>query len=342
VECLGSAVPELQANLVVILDEDDLRIPNTTWDAPGVDPTIRRFVDAYRRGQRGLWAEDEDEVTESVRRLTEIVEPESQVKTDEATRSTLALALAGYADAALSDDLLTDPALHAKTADLTREFRVDAPEDADPVVFERRIAEVEARLTEKGDMPLRASDGRATVPKTTDVDALDTGRREVRARRFAEEVPPSARRETDHPRSRKPPVRGSDAQVRDSLSRKLSRPGERMLAPWLVQGMPGVRLVLDEFGGEQRVRVTAPEVGPRTHAALQSVIEQIIRIADVEQGTGFEWRSEFAQLRRGGEIVGRLDLGLSWEPSPLPTAGRPGITAWVGRDGRAEVVIRRG
>jgi hypothetical protein len=338
VDCLGSALPDLQANLVVILDEDILSIPRTIGGGD-LDPTIRRFVDAYRRGQRGLWAEDEDEVTESVRRLAAIVEPDPRIETDEATRSTLALALAGYADAALSDDLLNDPVLHAKTADLTRGFRVDTPEDADPVAFEHRIAEVDARLIEAGDNSLIEPDLRESAPEMSATDSPSTRKRE--SRRFAEEVPPSARRETDRPRARKQLLRFDDAAVREVLSRKLSRPGERILAPWLAQGVAGVRLVVDEFGGEQRVRVTAPDVGTQSHAVLQSVVEQIVRIADVEQGPAFQWRNEFAELRQDGEVLGRLELGRSWEPSPLPNGERPGITAWVGRDGRAEVVIRR-
>jgi hypothetical protein len=49
------------------------------------------------------------------------------------------------------------------------------------------------------------------------------------------------------------------------------------------------------------------------------------------------WREETIQLNER-----TLDLGVSWDQYPYPhhRSGYPGFTAWVSRDGRAEVVVR--
>jgi hypothetical protein len=337
VGCMDSGRQDLSANLVVAVDEDDLPALVFTPGGPFVDPLIERFVEAYRSGQRALWAEDDDAVAASIQSLSEIVEqtPVEPQGESGSLQASLALALAGYTDAALSNDLLEEEITRAKVADLTRQFRTASPRELDPSEFDRLIAQADDRLLSTA----REESDELNLDEEQSVDAGFSFKRQ--ARRSGEEVPPSARRESEKPRSRKPLVRVSSEYVRDIFARKIARPGERLVAPWLMDGIPGFRMRVDEFGGEQRIRVTAPESGMRAHEALMAAVDQIVEISDPQASSDLNWRSEYAELRRPDVPAVRMDLGRSWEANPLPSGTRPGITAWVGRDGRAEIIIRR-
>lgn len=89
------------------------------------------------------------------------------------------------------------------------------------------------------------------------------------------------------------------------------------------------------------MRLTTVEVGPDAYEALKSFTENLIAQARGRSSSRFEldWRNAEVELM-GGEKS--LSLGECWDKYPYTHSRKslPGITAWVSRYGRAEVIVR--
>lgn len=94
----------------------------------------------------------------------------------------------------------------------------------------------------------------------------------------------------------------------------------------------------DERSNTTVTRLSVRHLNEATFDALEQYIGKLIR--PLRDGRGFEWQDEYYEL--GGK---RISLGASWDefpyPNPSPSRPLPGITAWVSRDGRAEIIVRR-
>lgn len=94
--------------------------------------------------------------------------------------------------------------------------------------------------------------------------------------------------------------------------------------------------VKESFDNAELIRLTANQSTAQAFVALRQRAENIIqRLRDRE--TFIKWHDEYVQLNNT-----RIDLGISWDAFPYPhqSLQRPGITAWVARDGRAEIIVR--
>lgn len=103
---------------------------------------------------------------------------------------------------------------------------------------------------------------------------------------------------------------------------------------------PGVTIygTLDSRGGISLIRLCAGAAGAHAYDALKDYTEELVEMIRNGLRPHLRWRREYARLDQS-----EIEFGVSWDqfPYPHPDGKRPGITAWVSAEGRAEVVVRR-
>lgn len=94
----------------------------------------------------------------------------------------------------------------------------------------------------------------------------------------------------------------------------------------------------DERSDTTVTRLSTGQANENAFNALRGYVEKLI--SSLRENRPVNWQDEYVE-----SIDKRIELGVSWDEFPYPNPSRdldlPGITAWVSRDGRAEIIVRR-
>lgn len=166
------------------------------------------------------------------------------------------------------------------------------------------------------------------------------GYRQRRTRELAERL---GRLEgTDFP-SRHVSLEELGARWSDSRLSSEDEETTRMVFTEMIQGGLSVHGSATESDSTLLLRMVVDMSAPDAYIQLRTRVQILINtLRQQRPDLELPWLKEYVQL---GERS--LDLGYSWDEYPYPNPKRspngylPGVTAWVGIDGRAEVVVRR-
>lgn len=86
-----------------------------------------------------------------------------------------------------------------------------------------------------------------------------------------------------------------------------------------------------------RIRLFADLTFGKAYNDLKAEATRLIANFGRSRHQFIEWRSEYIEYKGR-----RRELGESWDKHPLPdpSSSSPGITAWISKDGRAEIIVR--
>lgn len=94
----------------------------------------------------------------------------------------------------------------------------------------------------------------------------------------------------------------------------------------------------DERSDATVTRLSTGQANENAFNALRDYAGKLI--SSLRGNRSVNWQDEYVE-----SIGKRIELGVSWDEFPYPNPSRdldlPGITAWVSRDGRAEIIVRR-
>ncbi len=300
VQCLSSKSPSLAGNLITVLHRETLSPQRS------LDNELRIFLQTYQNVQRALWAEHDREFTERANLLINFI-PRSDLP--DSMKRSLPVMIVPTLEVGANYNLdLTDLNFESLWALLD-----DIPLPREFELSEFRLSDLlQTIFMEKSRQDI-AQERKMSFNQYEFISMADF---DVVVRELHTSEPERAPKILTSPDT---PRLGRDAQNFDDDSPGISRVAEYY-----------------PFENATRLRLFVDRISAKSYNALKREAERLI--SNFRRNSQLiNWQLEYFEYQ--GK---KWKLGESWDKFPHPHISNelPGITAWIARDGRAEIIVR--